>query len=129
MTTKRPIGVIVLAALAALGTIVAIIHALQVLQLLPIPVGPVRIFTFDPLVAVFWGILAAIYFWLVRGLWLLERQAGLFLVILSIFSLALALVSIIGNSSMQAMAPSVVLSGTTLAYCILPSTKRAFGAP
>lgn len=99
------------------------------LHLPPNPDGSVRFFAFDPMGARSWGILGAIYLWLVRGVWLLERQAGLFLVILSILSLALALVSIIGNSSMQAMAPGIVLSGAILAYCILPGTKRAFGAP
>ena len=129
MTKSRPIGVTILAILAALGAIMAIIHTLQMLHLLPVFFGPVRFFTFDLLGAILWGMLAAIYIWLVRGLWNVEPQAWLFLVILSILNLALALVSIIGNSSLTAMAPAVLVNGLILIYCILPGTKNAFGAP
>lgn len=129
MTKSRPVGVTILAFLAALGAIMAIIHTLQMLHLLPVFFGPVRFFTFDLLGAILWGMLAAIYIWLVRGLWNVEPQAWLFLVILSILNLALALVSIIGNSSLTAMAPAVLVNGLILIYCILPGTKNAFGAP
>lgn len=129
MTKSRPIGVSVLAILAALGAIMAIIHTLQMLHLLPVFFGPVRFFTFDLLGAILWGMLAAIYIWLVRGLWNVEPQVWLFLVILSILNLALALISIIGNSSLAAMAPAVLVNGLILIYCILPGTKNAFGAP
>ena len=73
--------------------------------------------------------LAAIYIWLVRGLWNVEPQVWLFLVILAILNLALALISIIGNSSLTSMAPAVLVNGLILIYCILPGTKNAFGAP
>ena len=129
MTKSRPIGVTLLAILAALGAIIAIIHTLQMLHLLPVFFGPVRFFTFDLLGAILWGMLAAIYIWLVRGLWNVEPQVWLFLVILSILNLALALISIIGNSSLSAMAPAVLVNGLILIYCILPGTKKAFGAP
>ncbi len=129
MTKSRPIGVTILAILAALGAIMAIIHTLQMLHVLPVFLGPVRFFTFDLLGAILWGVLAAIYIWLVRGLWNVDSQVWLFLVILSILNLALALISIIGNSSLTAMAPAVLVNGLILIYCVLPGTKRAFGAP
>ena len=69
MPKKRPVGVTILAVLAALAAIAAVIHMLQMLHLFPINLGPVRFFTFNLIGAIMWFILAAIYIWVVRGLW------------------------------------------------------------
>ena len=127
MERKRPIGVTILAILAGLAAAVAIIHTLQMLHLWPISFGPVRFFTFSLIGAILWGILAAIYIWLVRRLWNVDPQAWMFLVILSILNLALGLISILGQSSFQAMLPSLVANGIILIYCLLPGTRDAFG--
>lgn len=126
MSTKRPIGVTILAILAALAAIAAIIHTLQMLHLWPISFGPVRFFTFNLIGAILWGILAAIYIWLVRKLWNVEPEAWMFLVILSSLNLVLDLISILGQSSFQAMLPSLVINGIILVYCLLPGTRKAF---
>jgi hypothetical protein len=73
--------------------------------------------------------MAAIYIWLVRMLWNLDPQGWLFLVIIAIFNLILAFVSILGRSSFQAMLPSILINGIILIYCLLPGTKEAFGQP
>ena len=126
MSKKRPIGVTILAILAALAAIAAIIHTLQMLHLLPVFLGPVSFFTFSFIGAIMWGIMAAIYIWLVRGLWNVESQAWLFMVILSCMNLFLAFLSILGQSSFQAMLPTILLNGIILIYCLLPGTKQAF---
>jgi hypothetical protein len=130
MSKKRPIGVTILAVLAALAAIVAIIHTLQMLHLWPIggPFGVFKFFTFDLLGAILWGILAAIYIWLVRGLWNVQSEAWLFLVILSSLNLIMAVISVIGQSTWQAMLPSFIINGLMLIYCLLPGTRNAFGA-
>ena len=127
MEKKRPFGVTLLAILAAVAAIVAIIHTLQMLHLWPIWVGPVKFFTFDLLGAILWGILALIYIWLVRMLWNVDPQAWLFLVVLSILNLILAFVSILGASSWEALAPTILLNLIIVVYCLLPRTKAAFG--
>jgi hypothetical protein len=127
MEKRRPFGVTLLAILAAVGAIVAIIHTLQMLHLWPIWIGPMRFFTFDLLGAILWGIMALIYIWLVRMLWNVDPQAWLFLVVLSVLNLILAFVSILGASSWQALAPTIILNGIILIYCLLPGTKAAFG--
>lgn len=128
--SKRPIGVTVLAVLAAIAAIAAIIHTLQMLHLWPIsgPLGVFKFFTFDLIGAILWGIMAAIYIWLVRSLWNVQAEAWLFLVILSSLNLILAVISIIGASSWQAMAASIIVNGLILIYCLLPGTRSAFGA-
>jgi hypothetical protein len=126
MTASRPFPVTILAVLAGLAAIVAIIHTLQYLHLLPFFLGPVAFFTFDLGGALLWGLLALIYLWLTTRLWAVDRQAWLFLTTLAALNLILAGVSILGNSSFQAMLPSILINGAVLLYCLIPSTKAAF---
>jgi hypothetical protein len=131
MSKSRPFGVTILAILAGIAAFFAVIHTLQMLHLFPIsgPLGVFSFFTFDLLGALLWGLMAAIYIWLVRMLWNLDPQGWLFLVIIAIFNLILAFVSILGRSSFQAMLPSILINGVILIYCLLPGTKEAFGQP
>ena len=131
MSKSRPFGVTILAILAGIAAFLAVIHTLQMLHLFPIrgSLGVFSFFTFDLLGALLWGLMAVIYIWLVRMLWNLDPQGWLFLVVLSILNLILAFVSILGNSSFQAMLPSILINGVILIYCLLPGTKEAFGQP
>jgi hypothetical protein len=130
MDGKRPFGVTLLAILAGLGAVAAIIHTLQMLHLWPVTLqlGPLeaKFFTFDIFGALMWGIMALIYIWVVRGLWNLDPQAWLFLVILSILNLILAGVTILGQTPWQDMMWSIVINVIILVYCLLPGTKQAF---
>ena len=67
---KRPAGVTFLAVLAGIAALIAVINTLQMLHLLPIrgPLGQYAFFAFDLVGAIIWGLLAAIYIWLVRML-------------------------------------------------------------
>ena len=127
MSKHRPIGVTILAILAGIAAFFAIIHTLQMLHLLPIFAGPVSFFTFDLLGAILWGILALIYIWVVRGLWNLDPQAWLFVVVISILTLILDIISIIGGSTWQELLPSIIISAIILIYCLTPGVKQAFG--
>ena len=131
MSKSRPFGVTILAILAGIAAFLAVIHTLQMLHLFPIrgSLGVFSFFTFDLLGALLWGLMAVIYIWLVRMLWNLDPQGWLFLVIIAIFNLILAFVSILGRSSFQAMLPSILINGVILIYCLLPGTKEAFGQP
>ena len=127
MEKKRPIGVTILAILAGLAAVVAIIHTLQMLHLVPILFGPVRFFTFNLIGAILWGAMAAIWIWLLRGLWNVDPSAWMFIVILTILNLSLALISLLGNSYWAELAPTIVINGIILIYALLPGTKKAFG--
>jgi predicted flap endonuclease-1-like 5' DNA nuclease len=129
MTKERPFGVTILAVLAAIAAIIAIFHTLQMLHLFPIqgPFGQFAFFTFDLFGAILWGILALIYFWVMSMLWNLNPQGWLFVAVLSTLNLILAVISIIGLSTWQAMLPSIVVNGLILIYVLMPGTKEAFG--
>jgi len=126
MAKNRPIGITVLAVLALLGAAWALIVTLQMLHLLPIFVGQLHFWTFDFWGALLWGILFLIYLWVFRMLWNVNPQGWLFLVIISGLNLILAFLSVLGGSTWDAMATSIVINGLILIYCLLPSTKRAF---
>lgn len=129
MAKKRPFGVTLLALLAGVAAVVAIIHTLQMLHLLPISLGEAHFFVFDGLGALLWGLMAVIYIWVFRMLWNLNPQGWLFVVVIATFNLILAVVSILGDSSWQAMLPALVVNGLILLYGILPGTKAAFEIP
>lgn len=103
MTNKRPFGVTILAILAGIAAFIAILHTLQMLHLFPIsgPFGIFRFFTFDLFGAILWGILALIYLWVMNKLWNLDPQGWLFVAALSALNLILAVLSIIGQSSLR----------------------------
>lgn len=128
MSRNRPIGVTILAVLAAVAAIVAVYHTLQMLGLIRItgPFGQVRFFTFDFFGALLWGILALIYLWVMNRLWNLDPSAWLFVAALSALNLILAVISIFGQSTFQAMLPAIIINGLILIYVLLPGTKEAF---
>ncbi len=131
MSTSRPVGITILAILAIVAAILAIIHTLQMLHLFPIagPFGVFSFFTFDLLGAILWGILALIWIWVARGLWNLDPQAWLFVVVLSVLNLILAVIDIIGASSFQSQLPAIILNAIILIYCNTAGVKQAFGQP
>ncbi|MCJ7660711.1 MAG: DUF4332 domain-containing protein [Anaerolineales bacterium] len=129
MTKKRPFGVTILAILAVIGALIAIIHTMQMLHLFPIrgPFGQFAFFTFDLFGAILWGVLALIYIWVTNKLLSLDPQGWIFVAALSALNLILAVISILGQSTWQAMLPAIVVNGLILIYALLPGTKEAFG--
>lgn len=125
---RRPSGITLLAVLAGISAFLAIVHMLQMLHILPFNIiGELRFWNFNVLGALLWGLLAAVYVWLVRMLWNIDPRGWLFLVILSTLNLIMALVSLLGQSSWQAVAPTALVNGLIFVYCLLPGTKAAFG--
>ena len=74
-----------------------------------------------------WGLLAVIWIWVTRGLWNLDPQAWLFVVVLASLNLIMAVVSILGASTWQSVAATILLNGIILIYALTPGVKNAFG--
>ena len=129
MEKTRPIGVTILAFLAILGAINAFVYTLQMLHLLPTYIGPVAFWQFSLIGAFFWGLLFLIWLAVFRMLWEVQPQGWLFVVLISVINLIFGIISVLGGSSWEAMAPLIIVSGLILLYCVLPGTKQAFGIP
>jgi hypothetical protein len=127
VTRSRPFGVSVLAILSAVAALVALYHTLQYLHILPFSLGPLAFYGFDIWGAVLWGLTTLAYLWAMRLLWSVNPQGWMFATVISAFNLILAFVSILGASSFQALLPSIVVNAAILIYCLVPSTKQAFG--
>ncbi len=124
----RPIGITILAILSGLAAIIALVVAIQYF-FLPFKTPNIQWSFFGApwLSGILWLVTAFIYFWLMRMLWQVNPQGWLFLVLISIFELILAFVSVLGKTSLSAMIPTILVSGIILLYCLYPGTKAAFG--
>jgi hypothetical protein len=127
MARHRPIGISILAVLSGIAMVIAAIHTLQYLHLFPFFLGSMAFFGFDLWGALLWGVLTAIYAWVMRMLWNVDPQGWMFLVLLSVLNLGLAGLSAIGGSSLAAEMPAIVINGVILIYCLTPGIKQAFG--
>jgi hypothetical protein len=126
MNKDRPIGVLILTGLAVVAAILAAIHTLQFLNILPFFFGPFSFRTFNLFYAFLWGLLVWVYIWLVQMLWKVDRQAWIFLVMITIFNLSLNFIAILGATDFQDLSLSIILNGIILIYCMLPGVRQAF---
>jgi hypothetical protein len=129
MAKARPIGVTILAILALLGAFNAFIYTLQMLHLLPTYIGPVAFWQFSLIGAFLWGFLVLIWLGVAGMLLNLHPQGWTFMMLLSAITLVFGFISILGGSSWESMSTIMIISAAVLIYCLLPSTKRAFGLP
>jgi hypothetical protein len=127
MEKDRPIGVTILAVLAGIAAVIAAVHVLQFLGIIPFRVGPFPIRTFNLFGALLYGLLVWVYIWLVQMLWKVDPSAWLFLVVITVFNLILAFVSMIGASGWQDFGWSIFLNAIVLIYCMLPGVRNSFG--
>ena len=123
---SRPFGVTVLAILASIIAVLAAIHTLQFLHIFRFVIGPVEIKTFNLFYAFMWGLMVWVYIWLVQMLLKVDRQAWIFLVIITIFNLYLDFLSMLGTTTWQDISLSFFLNGIVLIYCMLPGVRSAF---
>jgi hypothetical protein len=128
VTQHRPIGISILAVLSAIAAILAAIHTLQYLHLFPFALGPMTFFGFDLWGAILWAITTFVWAWVAVQLWNVNPQGWMFLVLISAFDIILAVISVIGATSLSAVLPSIVVNAIVLIYCLTPGVKSAFGA-
>jgi len=126
----RPVGMTVLAALASLACIVSALIALFFLGAIPAAlVGGTGFFGQALLGAILWGILSLIWGSVAVGLWLLKPQSWLFVIAFTVLNLTLAVVSLLGGTSFEALLPSILFNAAILIYCLSPGAKESFRLP
>lgn len=126
-TQNRPIGVTILAILAGIAAFFAFIYTLQALAILPFFIGPFLVRGFNLWAAIMWGLMVWVYIWLVQMLWNVDRQAWLFLAMITVFNLVLNFTVLLSqNVAWSDVSLSFLLNGIILIYCMLPGVRGAF---
>ena len=128
MTNRpRPFGVTLLAILAGVAGLAAAYHTMQYLHILPMSLGPLSFYGFDLLGALIWAALTVMYAWVVSMLWTVNPVGWLWVVLVSGANLVLGGLAVLGSSSFSAEAPALLINAVVLLYCLVPSTRSAFG--
>ena len=123
---KRPFGVTVLAILAGVAAVLAAIHALQALGIFPYFIGKFSVHAFNFWSFLMWALLVWVYVWLVQMLWRVDKQAWLFLAVITVFNLILDFTVMLGRAEWSDVSLSFLLNAFILIYIMLPGVKRAF---
>lgn len=123
---ERPTSVTILVFLAVLLAFLNAIAMLRFLGFLPfLGVLDVRIFNFW--YALMYGLLAYVWAWVAQMLWQVDRQAWLFLAVITVFNLCLAFVVLVTGGSWYDINVTVIVNTLILIYIMLPGVRDAFG--
>jgi hypothetical protein len=123
---KRPFGVSVLAVLAGLLAVLSGIHALQALGILPYFIGEFKIHAFSFWSFLMWALMVWVYAWLVKMLWDVDKQAWLFLAVISVFNMILDFTVMLGAGDWTDVSIHFLLNALILIYVMLPGVKKSF---
>lgn len=123
---KRPVGVTILAILAGLLAVLAGVHALQALGIIPYFIGEFRVHAFSFWSFLMWVLVVWVYIWLVQMLWNVDKQAWLFLAVITVFNLILDSMVMLGAGEWSDVSISFILNAIILIYVMLPGVKKSF---
>jgi len=121
----RPIGVTILAIFAVLLAFLNSIAALRFLGFLP-SLGPIEGRIFNLWYALLYGLLAYIWVWLAQMLLQVDKEAWIFLAVITVFNLCIDFVLLVTGGSWYDVNISVIVSVILLIYIMLPGVRRAF---
>ena len=123
---SRPFGVTVLAILAGIAAVLAGVHALQALGIFPIMIGQFSVHAFSFWSFLMWALMVWVWVWLVQMLWRVDKQAWLFLAVITVFNLILDFTVMLGAGQWSDVSLSFIVNAIILIYVMLPGVKRAF---
>jgi hypothetical protein len=125
---SRPFGVTLLAILAGVLAVLAGIHALQALGIIPYFIGEFKIHAFNFWSFLMWALMVWVYVWLVQMLWRVDKQAWLFLAVITVFNLILDFTVMLGASEWSDVSVSFIINALILIYVMLPGVRKSFEA-
>ena len=123
----RPFMITILAIGAGILAVLSVYHLLQALGIFPYSIGRLEVRAFSFWNAIMWGLMVWVWAWLVQMLWKVEPQAWIFLVVVAMFNLIFDFLLVLGDANWSDVSISFVINGLILLYCLLPSTRNAFG--
>ncbi|AYK16068.1 MAG: hypothetical protein GX302_05085 [Methanosarcina flavescens] len=122
----RPIGVTIIMFMAVLLAFINAITMLRFLGFLPYLGTTVGIRVFNLWYALLYGLLAYVWTWVAYMLWQVDRQAWIFLAIITIFNLCLSFVVLVTGGSWYDVNFTVIVNTLVLIYIMLPGVRKAF---
>ena len=122
---KRPIGVTILTIVAVALAFLNVIVMLRFLGFLPF-LGPINVRIFNLWYALLYGLLAYIWVWLAQMLLQVDRQAWLFMAVITVFNLCVDFVLLATEGSWYDVKFSVIVNALILIYIMLPGVRRVF---
>lgn len=122
---ERPIGVTILAFVAIVLAFLNAIVMLRFLGFLPF-LGVIEGRTFSLWYALLYGLLAYIWVWLAQMLLQMDKQAWMFLAVITIFNLCIDFVVLVTGGSWYDVNLSVIVNTLILIYIMLPGVRGAF---
>ena len=123
---KRPFGVTVLAILAAIAAVLAAVHALQALGIFPYVLGGFKVHAFNFWSFLMWALMVWVWVWVFQMLWRVDKQAWLFLAVITVFNLILDFTVMLGAAEWSDVSLSFIVNALILIYVMLPGVKSAF---
>lgn len=127
---KRPIGVTILAVLAGILGVLAVIRVIQFLGILPfnLYLGPYELAfrTFNFWSALMYGLMAWVWFWLMKMLLDVDPSAWMFLAVITVFNLTVDFLVMIGAGNWGDVNLSIIINAIVLIYMMLPGVKSSF---
>jgi hypothetical protein len=123
---KRPIGVTVLAVLAGVAAVLAGIHALQALGIFPYLIGRFTVHAFSFWSFLMWALMVWVWVWVTKMLWQVDKEAWLFLAVITVFNLILDFTVMLGAADWSDVSINFILNALILIYVMLPGVKAAF---
>jgi hypothetical protein len=126
---NRPFSATLLAIIAGIAGVVALLDVLRYLGILPIvTIGPLDLYGGVSIIGAMMAFLVAlIWFWAAKGIWNLEEEAWLFVVVIAIVYLIFDFMALIAAGRAQNLSLSILVNFIALGLAILPATQRAFG--
>lgn len=123
---KRPFGVTVLAVLAGVAAVLAGIHALQALGIFPYLIGKFTVHAFSFWSFLMWALMVWVWVWVTKMLWQVDKEAWLFLAVITVFNLILDFTVMLGAANWSDVSVNFILNAVILIYVMLPGVKAAF---
>lgn len=124
---NKPAPVLLLTILALLAGLLAGVGTLRFLGLLTInQLGPVVFPETRLLGAVLLGILSVTWFWVAAGLWRLDPNAWIFVVVITAAQILFDLAALLAGASLRSVLLSFILDGAVLVVAFIPGVRVYF---
>lgn len=129
----RPVAVTIMAVVAFVAALLALLDVFRYMGWLPISVSTVLGDIRFVLPQAYWlgailaGINAFVWFVVAGWLWNLNPSGWLFVVVIAIFNLVLLFLALLGQTTVAAILPGLLINAIALLLAFLPGTREAFG--